>query len=225
MVNGVSFVAMTGAVCVRFVCALGAVACLAMTCLASEAQASPVDVVGYGAEGQLAFRSAELALGERVPYRLGMNSQGPTLTPVALSSPVSNSATGAWEVGPIFGSLLRSPLPPKPSGSPLLGLTAPAVLPQPFVEAIIMRELPVRQFALTFGGVSFPFTQSLPPVQSGGVGVVTIRGTAHVNAPMAAPIPGVLWLFGSGVAALGGAARVMAQRARRSAPESSSPRE
>jgi hypothetical protein len=193
--------------------------------LAAEARASIVDVVTYGHEGELAFRSTELALGERVPYRLGMNTQGPTLSSVALGTPL-DSGGGVVEFGPIFGSLIRAPLPPKPSTSPLLGLTAQSVLPAPFAEAIVMPELPQRQFALFFGGVGAPVSQMVPQTLSGGVGVVTLRGTAVVaGSPLATPIPGALWLFGSGVAALGSAVRVMAQWARRSAPESSSSKE
>jgi hypothetical protein len=192
--------------------------------LTAEAGASVVDVVGYGAEGQLAFRSAELALGERVPYRLGMNSQGPTLTPVALSSPMLDSGGGVVEFGPIFGSLIRAPLPPKPSASPLLGLTAQSVLPPPFAEAIVMPELPQRQFALFFGGVGAPASQAIPQTQSGGVAVVTLRGNAVVvGSPLATPIPGAVWLFGSGLAGLAGAARLRARRVGRSAVQSTPP--
>ncbi len=174
--------------------------------LTLEAGASVVDVVAYGAEGNLAFRSTELALSERVPYRVGMNVQGATLNPVALATPL-DSGGGVVEFGPIFGSIIRAPLPPKPSASPLLGLTAQSVLPQPFVEAVIMPELPQRQFALVYGGVGAPVSSAIPQTQSGGVGVVTVRGTAVVaGSPMATPIPGALWLFGSGLAALGAAA-------------------
>jgi hypothetical protein len=193
--------------------------------LAAEARASIVDVVTYGHEGELAFRSTELALGERVPYRMGMNIQGATLNPVALATPL-DSGGGVVEFGPIFGSLIRAPLPPKPSTSPLLGLTAQSVLPQPFVEAVIMPEPPVRQFALTYGGIAPSISQSAPSMQSGGIAVVTIRGTAIVaGAPIPTPLPGALWFFGSGVAILGGVARVFARRVRLSLSESSTKEE
>ena len=178
-------------------------------------RASVVDVVSYGREEELAFRSAELALGERVPYRLGMNTQGPTLSSVALATPL-DSGGGVVEFGPIFGSLIRAPLPPKPSASPLLGLTAQAVLPPPFAEAIVMPELPVRAFALTYGGVGFPVSQVIPQTQSGGVAVVTLRGNAVVvGSPLATPIPGAVWLLATGLVGLAGLARSRAGRVRR----------
>jgi hypothetical protein len=193
--------------------------------LAAEARASIVDVVTYGHEGELAFRSTELALGERVPYRMGMNIQGATLNPVALATPL-DSGGGVVEFGPIFGSLIRAPLPPKPSASPLLGLTAQSVLPAPFAEAIVMPELPQRQFALVYGGVGAPVSQAIPQTLSGGVGVVTLRGTAVVaGSPLANPIPGAVWLFGSGLAGLAGAARLRARHARQFPAHSPTARE
>lgn len=201
----------------RMGAALAMIAAVMTLGVTGTARAALVDTVIYGREGDLAFRSAELALGERVPYRFGMNTQAPTLSAVALAGPLDTG--GVVEFGPIFGSLIQAPLPPKPSASPLLGLTAKSVLPQPFVEAVIMPELPVRQFALVYGGVGLPVSQAIPQTQSGGVGVVTLRGTAIVaGSPLATPIPGAFWLFGSGVAALAGAGRFLSKAIHRLAP-------
>lgn len=210
----------------------------------AEGLASPVELVGRDPNGNWMIQSGELlspdklgsvslgwsGAGERIQLPLGLRSNSLEVSRASGQIQLSLGASiqarvGAMELGPIFGTVLATRM-----GHVTLverEVVAPPPAPAVVTQHVDPAGNPARDNRLMVFGV-FSRAQSAPPDSRPGILVGTLTGTIPeatgspegpvplgTQPPLANPVPASVWLFLTGLGALGWARRKILNGSRR----------